>query len=68
MELSDTPSILIVDDSEFIQMTVLKALAGEGYKVVTANDGVQALELLQHKDAPEIDIVLTDLNIPNMEG
>ncbi|MBA3011375.1 MAG: response regulator [Desulfobacula sp.] len=68
MELSDTPSILVVDDSEFIRMTVLKALAGEGYKVVTANDGVQALELLQHKDAPEIDIVLTDLNMPNMDG
>ncbi len=49
-------------------MTVRKALGGEGFKVFTANDGVQALELLQHKDAPEIDIVLTDLNMPNMDG
>ncbi|MCP4721623.1 MAG: response regulator [Desulfobacteraceae bacterium] len=67
MKLSKTPSILIVDDSEFIRMTVLKALGGEGFKVFTANDGVQALELLQH-NAPEIDIVLTDLNMPNMDG
>lgn len=49
-------------------MTILKALGGEGFKVFTANDGVQALELLQHRDAPEIDIVLTDLNMPNMDG
>ena len=68
MKLSDTPSILVVDDSDFIRMTVRKALGAEGFKVYTANDGVQALELLQHKDAPEIDIVLTDLNMPNMDG
>jgi len=68
LKLSDTPSILVVDDSEFIRTTVRKALGGEGFKVFTANDGVQALELLQHKDAPEIDIVLTDLNMPNMDG
>jgi CheY-like chemotaxis protein len=68
LELPDTPSILVVDDSEFIRMTVRKALGGEGFKVYTANDGVQALELLQHKDAPEINIVLTDLNMPNMDG
>ncbi len=68
VKLSDIPSILVVDDSELIRMSVLKALGGEGFKVFTANDGVQALELLQHKDAPEIDIVLTDLNMPNMNG
>ena len=68
LKLSDTPSILVVDDSDFIRMTVRKALGAEGFKVYTANDGVQALELLQHKDAPEIDIVLTDLNMPNMDG
>jgi len=49
-------------------MKILKALGGEGFKVFTANDGVQALELLQHRDAPEIDIVLTDLDMPNMDG
>jgi two-component system sensor histidine kinase/response regulator len=65
---SDTPSILIVDDSNFIRRNVRKALGSQGLKVFTANDGTQALELLQHKDAPEINIVLTDLNMPLMDG
>jgi len=65
---SDTPSILVVDDSNFIRMTVSKALGAEGFKIFTANDGIQALELLLHEDAPEVDMVLTDLNMPNMDG
>ncbi|MCP3944339.1 MAG: response regulator [Desulfobacteraceae bacterium] len=68
MKLLDTPSILVVDDSNVIRTTILHALGGEGFKVFTVNDGVQALELLQHPEAPEIDIVLTDLNMPNMDG
>ncbi len=68
MKISQAPSIMVVDDSDFIRRAVGKALGEEGYKVYTANDGVQALELLQHKDAPEVDIVLTDLNMPVMDG
>ena len=68
MKLSQAPSILVVDDSDFIRRAVGKALGEEGYKVFTANDGVQALELLQHREAPEVDIVLTDLNMPVMDG
>jgi len=68
LKLSDTPSILVVNDSEFIRETVRKVLGEEEFKVFTANDGIQALELLQHRDAPEIDLVLTGLNMPNMDG
>ena len=68
MKSLQTPSILVVDDSDFIRKAVGKALGEEGYKVFTANDGIQALELLQHRDGPEINIVLTDLNMPNMDG
>ncbi len=57
-----------MDDANFIRQAVGKALGEEGFRVVTANDGVQALDLLRHEDAPEIDIVLTDLNMPNMDG
>ncbi|HCY88006.1 MAG TPA: hypothetical protein DHV36_22910 [Desulfobacteraceae bacterium] len=68
MTKSQTPSILVVDDSDFIRRAVGKALGTEGYRVVTANDGAEALSLLRHEDAPEIDIVLTDLNMPRMDG
>ncbi|WP_163362445.1 response regulator, partial [Escherichia coli] len=40
-------------------------LGSLGYQVVTANDGVDALGVLkQHR----VDIVLTDVNMPNMDG
>jgi len=65
---SNTPAILVVDDSSFIRTTVRKALEAEGLKVYTADDGAQALKLLTDTKTPEIDIVLTDLNMPNMDG
>ncbi len=68
MNNSNTPSILIVDDSNFIRNSVRKALEAEGFIVHTTNDGVEALNFLTAADRPEIDIVLTDLNMPNMNG
>jgi len=65
---SQPPTILVVDDSNFIRMTVGKALGAEGFNVVTANNGIQAMDLLLSDEAPEIDLVLTDLNMPGMDG
>ena len=68
MNNSNPPTILVVDDSNFIHNSVRKALEAEGFIVHTANDGVEALNFLTAADCPEIDIVLTDLNMPNMNG
>ena len=68
MKNSDNPAILVVDDSNFIRTAVRKVLESEGFQVYTADDGVQALNLLTKANAPEINIVLTDLNMPNMDG
>ncbi len=68
MKHSDSPAILVVDDSNFIRIAVEKALEEEGFRVFTANDGAQALSILTRPDAPEIDMVLTDLNMPHMNG
>jgi two-component system, chemotaxis family, chemotaxis protein CheY len=40
-------------------------LKSAGYDVVQATDGLQALELVKNK---KIDLVLTDINMPNMDG
>ncbi len=41
------------------------ALRAKGHKVVTAADGMEALELLVSSD---VDLLVTDLNMPNMDG
>jgi len=47
---------------------VKKALESDDFTVHTAEDGAQALNFLKDTSAPDIDIVLTDLNMPKMDG
>jgi len=58
-------SILIVDDSASFRQVVGMALKGAGYDVVEACDGMDALEKLPNH---QVDLVITDLNMPNMDG
>lgn len=58
-------SILIVDDSESIREVVSFTLENEGYKVLVGVDGKDALKFL---DGTEIDLVITDLHMPVMDG
>jgi CheY-like chemotaxis protein/nitrogen-specific signal transduction histidine kinase len=58
----------VVDDSNFIRTSVRKALESEGFRVNTANDGKEALAFLTTPGTENIDLVLTDLNMPNMDG
>ncbi len=57
--------ILTVDDSASIRQMVSYTLKNEGYTVVEAVDGVDALTKLKQNPA---DMVLTDLHMPNMNG
>lgn len=59
-------SILAVDDSPSMRKMVSFTLKAAGYDVVMANDGVEALEVA--KNSPDINLVLTDVNMPNMDG
>lgn len=58
-------NILVVDDSPTIQKLVGFSLKKEGYNVILACDGMDALEKLPREDT---DLVITDLNMPNMDG
>lgn len=60
-------SILTVDDSASMRALLLNSLVQRGHKVVQAEDGVEALELLDRSD-DLIDIVVTDINMPRMDG
>ncbi|MBM2817008.1 MAG: response regulator receiver protein [Ignavibacteria bacterium] len=58
-------TILLADDSASIRKFVSLALKLKGYKVVQAVDGMDAYEKL---GLEQIDILITDLNMPNMDG
>lgn len=57
--------IMIVDDSSAIRKFVKFALKVKGYIVIDAVDGLDALEKLKDNF---IDLLVTDLNMPNMDG
>ena len=58
-------SILIVDDEEGIRQVLSDCLRDEGYRIVAAEDGFQALRLLS---AETVDLVILDVWLPNMGG
>lgn len=60
------PSILAVDDSPSMRQMVEFTLRGAGYDVVMAEDGVDALNVA--KETGSVDLVLTDINMPNKNG
>jgi two-component system chemotaxis response regulator CheY len=58
-------NVLIVDDSPTVRKFVSVSLSMQGFSVVAACDGMDALEKLPQK---KFDLVITDLNMPNMDG
>jgi two-component system chemotaxis response regulator CheY len=58
-------NILIVDDSPSIRQMVEITLKSAGYTITTAVDGQNALQICKSKT---FDFVLTDVNMPNMDG
>jgi len=59
------PYVLLVDDSPTIRKLLRFVLKRQGYEVLTACDGMEALELLTWE---HVDMLITDLNIPNVDG
>ena len=59
--------VLIVDDNEFFRKMQSLLLTKAGYRVLTAGDGLEALEHLPRLGCP-ISIVITDLMMPRMDG
>jgi two-component system cell cycle sensor histidine kinase/response regulator CckA len=60
-------NILVVDDEAVARRFIERALAHEGYRVMLANDGEQALELLR-MTRRKVALVITDLVMPGMGG
>lgn len=64
-EANNDIRILVVDDHPINRRLLADQLESMGYQVITANDGIDALGVLQKQS---VDIILTDVNMPNMDG
>jgi chemosensory pili system protein ChpA (sensor histidine kinase/response regulator) len=62
---SSVPSVLVVDDAITVRAALLRLIEDAGYRAQSARDGVEAVQALANFRP---DIVLTDLEMPNMNG
>lgn len=58
-------TVMIVDDAASVRQVVTIALKGAGYEVLDACDGKDALSKL---DGRKVNLVISDVNMPNMDG
>jgi len=60
-----TQTVLTVDDSRTMRDMLRLALTGAGYRVIEAVDGVDGLSVLESEQP---DVIITDINMPNLDG
>ena len=63
--MTNEPTLVIADDELLMRQLLLQTLGSQGFKVLLAEDGEQALRLV--KSHP-VNLVLTDINMPNVSG
>ena len=59
-------TILVADDSE-MNRSILRSMLEESYDIIEAEDGLQAVAILQQREQ-EISLVLLDIVMPNLDG
>ena len=67
-EVGDRGRILVVDDNALNRRLLARALAEQGHHVATAENGRQALEMLQSGQGADCDVVLLDILMPELDG
>jgi chemosensory pili system protein ChpA (sensor histidine kinase/response regulator) len=63
--LNTSPVIMVVDDSLTVRKITSRILGRAGYQVMTATDGVDALEKMQESTP---DVMILDIEMPRMDG
>jgi chemosensory pili system protein ChpA (sensor histidine kinase/response regulator) len=57
----------VVEDEDSVRRLVARILEEEGYRVLTARDGLEALAVLE-APGPEVQLVVSDLKMPRLDG
>ena len=65
--LGDGETVLVAEDERAVLELVKSILSGAGYRVLTARNGVEAIEILETQ-ADEVDLLVTDMVMPKMGG
>ncbi len=66
-DVTGQDTILLVEDEEAVRSFAARALRMRGYNVLEAGGGEEALEIVKN-DANKIDLIITDVVMPNMDG
>ncbi len=67
-DLTGTARILLVEDEDAVRTFSTRALTNKGYQVLGAESGEAALTLLETQDIKNIDLLITDVMMPGMDG
>ena len=59
--------VMVVDDEEFVSMLAQRVLCDDGYRVITARDGFQAIDMYR-KLRDQIALIILDFTMPVMDG
>ena len=67
-DLTGTASILLVEDEDAVRTFSSRALSNKGYEVLDADSGEAALALIEKETSFNLDLLITDVIMPNMDG
>jgi signal transduction histidine kinase/DNA-binding response OmpR family regulator len=65
---SGTETVLVVEDETMVRATVVRSLHEQGYRVLEAESGAEALSMLDRTGAADIHLVITDLAMAELGG
>ena len=66
-DLTGAGRVLLVEDEDVVRSFAVRALTRQGYEVLEASDGLEALDVMAEQDG-NIDIVVSDVVMPAMDG
>jgi two-component system cell cycle sensor histidine kinase/response regulator CckA len=67
-DLTGTGTVLLVEDEDPVRLFAARALRGKGYTVLEARSGEAALDMLEVSDQQNIDLLITDVVMPGIDG